>query len=188
MENILLDPLPQEYEGYLIRTDFRIGIQLSLCGSDPELDDWEKVATMVDLLFGRGMPDFETAMNGVRWFLSCGKEKDTDEGGSDEPFFSFDYDDVYLYSAFRKVYGLDLTTEKIHWFKFIPMMQDIEGTALSNIIGYRTTDTSKMKGEERAAYQKIKKKFQLPVIHTAEEEQKASKFFAQLNQTSENMP
>lgn len=183
MENIILDKLPDEYEGYLIRTDFRVGIQLSLCGADLELDNWEKVAIMSNLLFGRGMPDFEMAMSGVEWFLSCGKESPADKAESAEPFFSFDYDNAFLFSAFKRLYGIDLTMEKMHWFKFIPLMQDIDGSALNTIIGYRTADTSKMKGDERAAYLKMKKRFSLPTIRTAEEEEKLSQFYEQMNQS-----
>ena len=37
MFNLLLDALPTEYEGYLIRTDYRIGIQISQALEDEEL-------------------------------------------------------------------------------------------------------------------------------------------------------
>ena len=35
--NILLDRLPDSYQGWLIRTDYRIGIQIALCLQDEEL-------------------------------------------------------------------------------------------------------------------------------------------------------
>ena len=39
MFNIMLDKLPSEFEGYLIRTDFRIGIQISQAIADVNLHD-----------------------------------------------------------------------------------------------------------------------------------------------------
>ena len=43
MFNLLLDALPAEYEGYLIRTDYRIGIQISQALEDEELEPYEKI-------------------------------------------------------------------------------------------------------------------------------------------------
>lgn len=181
ISNILLDRLPQDYQGYLIRTDFGIGIQLTLCASDTEILEYEKAAVMLNLLYGRGMPDFETAMAGLNWFMSCGKEQKADEADT-QPAMSFEYDDARVYSAFRKVFGIDLTKERLHWFQFVAMLQDIDGTALSDIISYRSTDLSSMKGEQRAAYAKMKRRFALPNTYTEEEQGAISEFLAQLNQ------
>lgn len=56
MFNIILDKLPDNFEGYLIRTDFRIGIQISLVLTDVNLHDDEKIKVAVRLLFGTGVP------------------------------------------------------------------------------------------------------------------------------------
>ena len=45
MYNIMLDGLPDEYEGYLIRTDFRIGMQISEAMNDVNLAEPEKMVT-----------------------------------------------------------------------------------------------------------------------------------------------
>lgn len=186
--NILLDKLPQDYEGYLIRTDFGIGIQITLCACDTELSEYEKTATMLHLLFGRGMPDFETAMKGLHWFMSCGKEPVGSEGERRDPVMSFDFDDTHIYSAFHRVFGIDLTRERLHWFQFISMLQDIEGSALSDIIGYRSADLSKMQGEQRAAYAKMKRRFALPSAYTEEEQSAINEFLNQMEATEENEP
>ena len=54
--NLLLDPLPDSYAGYLIRTDYRIGVQISLCLQDEDLTQEERVSQAVWLLFGSGAP------------------------------------------------------------------------------------------------------------------------------------
>ena len=59
MFNPLLDRLPEDYNGWLIRTDFRIGVQIQLCIADPELDDCDKTAVALGLLYGNGVPDFQ---------------------------------------------------------------------------------------------------------------------------------
>ena len=68
MYNAMLDRLPEDYNGWLIRTDYRIGVQIQLCISDPELSDNEKTAIALNLLYGRGMPDLQTAIDGLSWF------------------------------------------------------------------------------------------------------------------------
>lgn len=186
--NILLDKLPQDYDGYLIRTDFGIGVQITLCASDTELLEYEKAAIMLNLLFGRGMPDYETAMKGLHWFMSCGREPDERGDEGKDPVMSFDFDDIRIYSAFRKVFGIDLTKERLHWFQFISMLQDIEGSALSDIMGYRAADLSKMQGEQRAAYAKMKRRFALPNAFTEEEQGAINEFLAQLNPPNQDEP
>ena len=184
ISNILLDKLPQDYDGYLIRTDFGIGIQITLCATDSSLSEYERAAIMINLLYGRGMPDLETSMKGLHWFMSCGKEQ-TEEGSDNSPAaMSFDFDDARIYSAFKRIFSVDLSKDRLHWFQFISMLQDIEGSALSEIIGYRTADLSKMKGEERAAYAKMQRRFALPDTYTEEEQTVINDFLAQLNQSN----
>ena len=55
MYNAMLDRLPEDYCGWLIRTDYRIGVQIQLCISDPELSDSEKTGTALSLLYGPAM-------------------------------------------------------------------------------------------------------------------------------------
>lgn len=81
--NIMLDGMPTEYEGYLIRTDFRIGMQISEALNDVNLADPEKLMTAMDLLYGRGIPaDIKVSEAGLHWFMRGGEE-DEDEHSSD---------------------------------------------------------------------------------------------------------
>ena len=73
MYNIMLDGLPTEYEGYLIRTDFRIGMQISEALNDVNLAEPEKMTTAMRLLYGNGMPrDSGIAEAGLHWYMSGG--------------------------------------------------------------------------------------------------------------------
>ena len=62
MFDILLDHLPEDYNGFLIRPDYRIGIQIALCLQDEDLSENDRVFTAISLLFGRGLPPLETAV------------------------------------------------------------------------------------------------------------------------------
>ena len=61
MFNLLLDALPTEYEGYLIRTDYRIGIQISQALEDEELEPYERIGIALSLLYGNGIPPADIA-------------------------------------------------------------------------------------------------------------------------------
>ena len=75
MFNLLLDALPAEYEGYLIRTDYRIGIQISQALEDEELEPYEKIGIALSLLYGNGIPPADIAYAGLRWFLNAGLDQ-----------------------------------------------------------------------------------------------------------------
>ena len=64
MFDILLDHLPEDYNGFLIRPDYRIGIQIALCLQDEDLSENDRVFTAISLLFGRSLPPLETAVEG----------------------------------------------------------------------------------------------------------------------------
>ena len=52
MYNMLLDRLPTDYNGYLIRTSFRIGMQICMCLKDDNYTEEEKLGIAFDLLYG----------------------------------------------------------------------------------------------------------------------------------------
>lgn len=179
MYNALLDRLPEDFDGWLIRTDYRIGVQIQLCISDPELSDSDKTAIALQLLYGRGVPDFQTAMEGLQWFLSCGNP--TEECDREEPVFSFEVDAGRIVSAFKKVFGLDISRERLHWFEFVPMLGDLAKTSFTDVISIRTTDASEICDKKRAEFVRMKERFSLAEQYTAYERGKIDAFMEKLN-------
>lgn len=172
MYNLLLDPLPEEYEGYLIRTDYRIGIQISQVLADEELEWYEQLDTAFHLLYGEGMPPADTAMSGLQWFLNGGQLQNGGESSRDGDgidYFSFDYDAARLYSAFRRTYGVELDRITLHWFRFLSMFGDLGDCALTQIIDFRTADLAKMDKETKKIYIKMRRRFALPQPQSREE-------------------
>ncbi len=197
MTNFLLDPLPDEYEGYLIRTDFRIGIQMRLAFEDNDLTTEEKAMVAINLLFGNGAPeDIEKALNGVLWFLKAGDDReadgngdtrnsgdyeaqndDGDDSGGEQSNFSFDYDAMRIYTAFKRTYGVDLTTARLHWFEFVAMLQDLGECAFTSIVEIRAKDLGKVPKAQQGEYARLKERYALPQTFTEEEEAKINAFF-----------
>lgn len=181
--NAILDGYPEEFEGYLIRTDFRIGMQICLCLADEELSDYEKLSNAFYLLFGRGVPDVETASRGLSWFLNLGevKEQSEDDGEEEEmPDFDFEIDSNRIISGFYKAYHIDLEREPMHWFRFLTLIGDLGECAFTNIIGIRGKKiTSDMSADQRETYSRLKKKYALKQ-YTEEEQERINDFLAVL--------
>lgn len=193
MYNIVLDRLPTEYEGYLIRSDFRIGIQISTCMSDFELSDDDRVLSALTLLYGRGIPNFEVAYSGLIWFLSCGAIKLTtedilnpkkeDKGDkSDIEILSFEQDIVPIYSAFRKCYNIDLTHERMHWFEFNALLNDISDCVMTNIMNIRTMKMEDVDKKRRPELLSLKNKYYIKTKKDYEYEEAMTEFMRKMKQ------
>lgn len=169
MYNFLLDSLPEDYEGYLIRTDYRVGIQISQALEDEDLTLQERLAVAFSLLYGNGVPPTETAYQGLKWFLNGGnpleqedEQESAEEGEVGIRFFSFDYDAARLYSGFRRMYDIDLDKIPMHWFRFLALLGDLGECAFTQVAHYRTADVSKMDKETRRTYLMMRRKYGLP--------------------------
>lgn len=160
MYNIILDRLPDNFNGYLIRTDFRIGIQITLAMNDVNLHSDEKIKVASELLFGNGKPNDKQLIEGIKWFLSGGEIKETSDT-SGVRCFDFNQDNMLILSAFRTRYNIDLARVNMHWFEFVALLGDIGDCALSKIIDIRSVDISKMSGEQRNEYAKLKQTYEL---------------------------
>lgn len=183
--NVLIDILPKDYEGYLINYQYYNGILINECLSDREHifeNKEDKIYTALTILFGKGIPPIDIAMQGLNWFLSCGKE-DFLEHENGKRSFCFTQDSEYIYSAFRLKFGINLAKEKdLHWFEFLYLFNDLSKTAFSNIVGIRTMKSSELKNYSKEACREIlaqKKKFALKdePIYSEETKQKIDSFY-----------
>lgn len=170
MCNIMLDGFPDEYEGYLIHTDYRIGIQITEALNDVNLAEPEKMITALHLLYGNGIPsDSNIAHNGLRWFVAGGNVAEEYAPDGKPPTFDFEQDNRLVYTAFRARYGIDLTRERLHWFAFLAMLVDLGNCSLSDIIGIRGTDLAKLGNEQRQHYAVMQERYRIkPQISDAD--------------------
>lgn len=190
--NAILDGYPEEYKGYLIRTDFRIGMQICQCMTDEELDIYERLAISFSLLYGKGIPEWETAYSGLVWFINMGKERNpadrTEDEEDDEKLIDFDFDSNRIMTAFLRYYNVDLESVHMHWFRFLSMLSDIGECAHKTVLEIRRMNVdSSMTPKQRAALEEMKKLYSLNGGYTEEEQDKIKEFLEELRKAEEDI-
>ena len=178
MFNILLDELPEEWNGYKIDVDFQIGIMISQCMADEELSKAERIYTAIGLLF----PDEENrplsideALDGISWFLNDWNHDNLPKSNkkSDQiVVMDFDIDQWRIYAAFKKQYAIDLNTEPLHFWVFMGLLSNLEGCNFTEVISIREKKIdSKMSKEEKEHLRKAKNIYRITKNSDTEETQ-----------------
>lgn len=193
--NILTDKLPEEYKGYKINTDFRVGIKLSDIldrikndSSDDNIDD------AIDLLWGNGVPttidengfivvDYDLIWETITWFRLGGnptfeirkakrRPKKPDSELTEDIPYDFEEDSGFIYAAFMQQYGIDLTEVDMHWFKFLALFKALEGTVFNRLQEIRTQDLTEVaQGKPRAAAARAKQEMRITKVSPEREKE-----------------
>lgn len=180
--NILIDPLPTTiYNGEIeIFTDFRNWILFELLLQSNELNEIEKIDEMIRLTI---KPPYERLEKYnpeilIKEIINFYAKKEIENKGKNndekaKQIYSYEYDNDYIFSSFYRAYNIDLTTVKMHWWKFKALFQGLpEDSIMVKIMGYRGMKiTSKMSKEEQRFYREKKKIFALPDNRTEEEKE-----------------
>ena len=195
--NLLIDRPPEtvfiggtEYE---INSDFRASVLFELLMQDDGVDNLRKLERSLELYFPDGYPEQEDpaeVFKAIIWFYRCGRSdkerkpsatketageqsEEPEEQGSVEQAYSFDYDDEYIYAAFRQQYGINLTeVDYLHWWEFRAMFKGLDHNCeFAKIMGYRTTRiTKEMSKTEKAFLHKMKSVHALPISEKEQRE------------------
>lgn len=161
--NVILDDLPEEWNGYRICSDFRVGIQLVQMLEDTEYSQIERLAYAAELLFD-DMPDsIEKCVQGIAWFLSAwnrdGKSGDKQD---DVIVMDYDIDQWRIYAAFRIQYHIDLSIVKLHFWEFMGLLTNLEECGFTKVMNIRTIKIdSKMSAEQKAALKAAKEIYKI---------------------------
>ncbi len=171
MTDLLLDALPEVWEGRAIDWDFRPMVWLSnqYLRKQPEKDPERFLREAFrrfyrEPVLPRQAEDAFASM--LRFYAGGTPEPDMHgSGGSASGEIAFDYacDADYIVAAFQQAYGIDLTTARVHWWRFRALFRALpEETVLRKIMDIRTTDTSVMEGRMRQECERRKELFALP--------------------------
>lgn len=148
MYNLLIDELPDEWAGVKIKTDFRQVLKFFRLIENKNIDEMTKAKNVINLFFEDIPPDSDRIWEFIQHYISCGKDDKKDDENT-EKVFDFIVDSGRIFSAFYQVYGIDLTVEKIHWFVFLQLLQDLtDDTKFKQVIDIRTKKINKNDSNE----------------------------------------
>lgn len=171
-------------EEMAIRTDFRDALTIMEAFDDPDLNDGEKYAVMLTILYQDPIPDqhVREAVEKALWFLDCGRmERDEKparkvvDWGQDEPI---------LFPAINRVAGLEVRgTDYMHWWTFIGYFMEIEEGTFSTVLRIRQKKAKRKKLEpwERDFYNENRKMCDLDAKYSREEQEEIDRLNGLIN-------
>ena len=171
MFNIMLDKLPDKYEGYRVNTDFQIGIQIIQLIEDSELSEDERLCCALSLLFPSeddagnplDIPDLSTATKGLEWYMKSWMHDNIPKDKGNDKATDFDIDQWRIYAAFRAQYGINLNTTQLHFWEFMGLLQNLEECTYTRVVDVRQRkENKKMGSEEKKMLRKAKEIYRLP--------------------------
>lgn len=165
MFNIILDELPEDYkEEHKIKTDFKQALKFFKILDADELDEQEKTLLIMECLFFSVPPNDPDLWEFIKYYIAGGEEK----GGSSKKVFDFIQDSGRIFSAFKQIYNIDLSTEKMHWWKFLELFKGLPtGTHLQDVIEIRAKEIPvKMNSKDKQKLMKAKQQYALKTKQT----------------------
>ncbi len=154
MNNVLYEPLPQEWNGYQLNTWFQIGVQIYLVSEDEELMDFERADVIVDLLFPGECPPPEEMRECIGWFLNGWYHDKSPKEKKKHRLLDFHKDQWRIYADFRQIYGINLNEADLHWWEFMALLWNMprQQSSFLQVIELRQKKiTSRMGKEEKEA-------------------------------------
>lgn len=184
--NLLIDELPDSVEidgkEYLLNTDFRASLNVIFAYEDINLTDHEKQTILLLNLYPVIPENIELAFEQAFKFIDGGELPK--KGPLKPRVYSWSKDSNMIYSAFKQTHGVDLTTEKMHWWKFLALFMDLGAeTAFSSVVNLRSrVKSGKASKEEKAAARDMGELFEVPELEvkSLEDLEKRSVFMNQL--------
>lgn len=167
MNILLMDGLPETYEGIPLSADFRNMIQVDLILREQNTSEAEKIIAALSQLYPQIPSDMNKAIAGLQWFYARGAtEAGGKEGTAKKPAkrsFSFEQDANLIYAAFYATYGISLTTvEFLHWWEFMALFEGLpEDTLIRRVMYWRTAEPAELSKEERKHILKMRSLFPL---------------------------
>jgi hypothetical protein len=157
--SILIDELPRTLCGAAFRCDYKTILRVIEI-QEGDADDMEKAVAIVGELFDGAPPNDQNLWEELREFITMGE---SDEGSGGESVFDFREDAGRLYAAFRQAYGIDLTTENLHWWQFVELFKSLpDDTMLKRVIEIRAKPIDpNASAEQRIEQVKLKERFAL---------------------------
>lgn len=169
--NVLFQPFPETVqvkgEDYRIVTDFREWIKFHEFLRKTERFTIATLRMILEWYIDPPPTDHKAAVKALQDFMAADElyesevseeeEKDGARKRQTKNVFSFEQDAAYIYSAFRAVYQIDITSIRyMHWWQFLTLFEGLPAdTEIKERIYYRGVDLNEI--EDKAERKRIKK-------------------------------
>ena len=120
-----------------IRTDYRVALDCFLALTDPELDEYNKLLEVVEMVYINDIdPDYlQEAIEQAFWFLRGGEE---DRGEKGPQLVAWEQDFQYIASPISTIVGKDIRgMEYLHWWTFLSAYMAIGDCMFAQIVRIR---------------------------------------------------
>lgn len=161
-DDLVIDGIP-----YKIDTDFRVWIDFYSIFTTIN-DNQARANAVISFLEQQSLPLTLSSMDAVLQFFSGNDRQNTKQKKGkrhkavDQPCIDFQKDSEYIISAFWQVYGVDLTSENLHWHKFLALFRGLpENCQMCRIMQYRAIDIKDVPKSQQKFYRKMKRLYSL---------------------------
>lgn len=146
---------------YPVDTDFRTWVQFQAILLSDDSND-AKAIKICNLMESMSIPQTKEALDAMLQFYAGASTENKTESGGNVQSYDLEKDSEYIFSAFLDSYGIDLTTERLHWWRFKALFKSLpENCHMCKIMMYRTIDLKKVPKEQRSFYREMKKRYAL---------------------------
>jgi hypothetical protein len=147
---------------YRLNTDFRVVLGYLRLMTYDDMNESEKVLTGISLFIGTGFyqADVKEIQAEIRAYILRNEKPGDDKK---EPLFDYLVDSGRIMAAFLQVYGIDLEVEKMHWWRFVELLDGLPNrTHLSEVIEIRGRKIDKhMSPAEKNELTKLKHHYRI---------------------------
>lgn len=162
-QNVLFGHLPEAVtvsgREYPVNTDFRTWLEAGEILKSDMITE-RKIPMLINLCYKDSYPQNSgLALSGIMAFYKNAFPGYRSTGRSD---FSADFDGKLIYSGFYKAYGIDLSTDAIHWYRFAPLFYELSDCAFSKVLGYRSADIGKLPQTHQKHFAALKSAVSIP--------------------------
>jgi len=165
---------------YDINIDFRVALEVNQIAQDETIGDFERMLAVLYKLFGapaiENVADQQKLLEMAKKYLSCNKNND-DIDINIKPDMDYFEDYDLIEASFMSDYHIDLSKEKMHWWKFYKLLNGLSNSETGNCcvlnrvrnirnIDLRTIQDAKerekiRKAQEQLALKKYDKRYNL---------------------------
>lgn len=146
-----------------VNSDFRVGVSIEM----EMLQVHPNIPELLQLFYLDNVPEDieEAARQMVKFYAHYDEDTSDDKSQvktSNKRLYDFVQDADALTASFRSAYGIDLETDKVHWWKFKRLMfgLPVESSFMQRV-QIRSADLSKVDKSQRKHYRKLKAAYAL---------------------------